>query len=212
MQARNSAVFKTGSSQDWTRERIERLSKKEIEQLQANAERLGVPGVVELCTESLKSQRKQSARKAAGSRSPHASRHLVSRASAFAARGVFPHDASSWGGVRKTDSMVVMTLWAGAVRSAKGGCSYLLWAPNVDDKRPWSDLPAGKERLEHCRLALGRDAEGLLVYGESLEGHLPEEKVHTIHGVDTGTILSFKVEKRGDEYWAAWGKKKAVPA
>jgi hypothetical protein len=28
-----------------------------------------------------------------------------------------------------------------------------------------------------------------------------------VHGVDPETVLRFKVEKQGDEYWAVWGKK-----
>jgi hypothetical protein len=49
--------------------------------------------------------------------------------------------------------------------------------------------------------------EGLLVYGEALDGHLPEDKARSVHGVDPETVLRFKVEKRGEEYWAVWGKK-----
>jgi len=206
MQVRN-VPFKRGNSQDWTRERIERLTKQEMEQLRANAERLGEPAVVELCVELLKHAR-SAAGKAKAARAPQ--RKLISRAKAFEARGVFLQDPrSSWSGVRKTDGMVVMTMWHAAVESGEGGCRCLLWAPNVDGARPWSDTPAGRERLEHCKLALGKDAEGLLVYGESLEGRLPEDKASTIHGVDTDTIVRFKVEKRGEEYWAAWGMKSA---
>ncbi len=28
-------------------------------------------------------------------------------------------------------------------------------------------------------------------------------------GVDTDTVLRFKVEKRGKEFWATWGRKSA---
>jgi hypothetical protein len=136
-------------------------------------------------------------------------RHLVSRSRAFEARGVFLQDTrGSWSGVRKSDGMVVMTIWAKSVESGDGACSYLLWAPNVDGSRPWSDKAAGKERLEHCRLALKQGgAEGLLVYGERLEGHLPEDKARTVQGVDPETVLRFKIEARGDEYWAVWGRR-----
>src|SRR6267143_1346904 len=53
----------------------------------------------------------------------------------------------------------------------------------------------------------GAGAEGLLVFGERLDGHLPEERARSVHGVDPETVLRFKVEKQGDEYWAVWGKK-----
>ena len=110
--------------------------------------------------------------------------------------------------MRKVDGVVVITLWAASIDSTGGSCRYLLWAPNLEGARPWSDKPAGKERLEHCKLAAERgEAEGLLAYGELLEGHLPEDKARTVHGVDPETVLHFKVEKRGAEYWATWGKK-----
>jgi hypothetical protein len=113
--------------------------------------------------------------------------------------------------VRKADGKVVMALWADAVESAEGACRYLLWAPNADGSRPWSDTPAGKERLEHCKRALELgSAEGLLVHGEGLAGHLPEEKAYAIHGVDAETVLVFEVERIGAEFWAAWGKKAAA--
>ena len=105
--------------------------------------------------------------------------------------------------------VVVVALWADAIESADGGCRYLLWAPNVDGSRPWSDTPAGRERLEHCRGALqqGR-AEGLLVYGERCAGHIPEDKAYTVLGVDPETVVVFQVERRGAEYWATWGRKR----
>jgi len=97
--------------------------------------------------------------------------------------------------------------------SADGSCRYLLWAPNVDGSRPWSDTAAGRERLDHCRRAieLGR-AEGLLVYGEEAAGHLPEHKAHTVLGADAETVLLFEVEQRGDQYFAVWGRTPATAA
>jgi hypothetical protein len=102
------------------------------------------------------------------------------------------------------------SLWAEAIESADGGCRYLLWAANAAGTRPWSDTPAGRERLEHCKRAieLGR-AEGLLVYGQRLEGRLPEDRASAIHGVDAETVLLFEVEKRGQAFWAVWGRKPA---
>jgi hypothetical protein len=200
--------FKRGNTQDWTRERVERLSKQEMESLRANAERLGEPELATLCVELMKLARSATG-KAAAAKSPK--RRLISRGKAFEARGVFLQDPrSSWSGVRKTDGKVVMTIWSAAVKSSGGGCSCLLWGPNLEGARPWSDTPAGKERLEHCKMALESGAEGLLVHGEGLDGRLPEDKARTIHGVDPETVLTFEVEKRGAEYWAIWGKKAAA--
>ena len=204
MQVR-SVPIKRGNTNDWSRERVERLSKQEMEALRANAERLGETALADMCAELIKHARSNSG-KAAAAKSPK--RRLISRGKAFEARGVFLQDPrTSWSGVRKADGRIVMTIWDSAVESSGGGCSCLLWGPNVDGARPWSDSPAGKERLEHCKLALEAGAEGLLVHGEGLDGRLPEDKARTIHGVDPETVLSFKVEKRGDEYWAIWGKK-----
>ena len=206
MQVR-SVPIKRGNTNDWSRERVERLSKQEMEALRANAERLGESALADMCAELIKQTR------AGGGKSPVArapKRRLISRAKAFEARGVFLQDPrTSWSGVRKADGKIVMTLWDGAVQSSGGGCACLLWGPNVEGARPWSDSPAGKERLEHCKLALEAGAEGLLVHGEMLDGRLPEDKARTIHGVDPETVVAFQVEKRGAEYWAVWGKKAA---
>ena len=43
---------------DWTRDRIQTLTKPEVKQLRANAERLDEPGVVALCDEVLSSKAK----------------------------------------------------------------------------------------------------------------------------------------------------------
>jgi hypothetical protein len=186
------------------------LSVQDIKQLRENAERLNEPGIVALCSEALKSA-PAGARSRLGAKpgTRTKARRLIARTRAFEARGVWLQDPrTSWSGLRKSDGGVVMALWADAIESADGGCSYLLWAPNVDGSRPWSDQPAGKERLEHCKQAMqnGR-AEGLLVYGQRLAEHIPEEKAHAVHGVDPETVLVFEVEMRGDEYWAKWGKK-----
>jgi hypothetical protein len=195
------------NASNWTRERIERLARQEIEQLRTNAEVLGEASIAELCSEVLKTLPKRGATGAAAA-AVKKGRHLVSRARAFEARGVFLQDMrGSWSGVRRSDGTVVMTLWAKAVQSGDGACSCLLWAPNLGGSRPWSDKAAGRERLEHCRLALKQGwAEGLLVYGEQLDGHLPEDKARTVQGVDPETVVRFKVEARGDEYWAVWGR------
>ena len=205
-QSRSAPIIPRNAS-DWTRERIEQLGRPEVEQLRINAEALGETVIAQLCSDVLKIMPKRLA--AGGGAAVRNGRHLISRARAFEARGVFLQDTrGSWSGVRKSDGTVVMTIWAKAVQSGDGACSYLLWAPNVDGSRPWSDKAAGRERLEHCRLALKQGgAEGLLVYGQNLDGHLPEDRARTVQGVDPETVVRFKVEARGDEYWAVWGRK-----
>src|SRR3990170_2243357 len=202
-------VFPPQRSSSWTRERVDRLGKQEIQSLRANADSLGATDVIALCDAALLGLPKSGSGKRGAPVNNAKARRLVSRINAFSARGVHLHDArTSWGGVRKSDRMVVMSLWADAVQSRDGGCGYLLWAPNVDGSRPWSDTPSGRERLKHCQLGLERDRiEGLLVYGESLDGHLPEDKARSVHGVDPETVLRFKVEKHGEEFWAVWGKR-----
>jgi hypothetical protein len=211
MKVARNAAFRSERSDDWTAERIAQLSIQDIKQLRENAERLNESGVAALCSEALAKRRERTpaARKAGSTTKP---RHLVPRTRAFEARGVWIQDArTSWGGVRKSDGAVVIALWADAIESASGGCSYLLWAPNVDGSRPWSDQPGGIERLEHCKraLELGR-AEGLLVYGERLVDRIPEDRARAVHGADPETVIVFQVERRGEEFWARWGKKAAA--
>jgi hypothetical protein len=189
----------------WTIERITRLGRAEVAQLRTNAASLGDMEIVALCDQVLLAAPKDAgdgmARrlKASGVR-------LVSRRSAFETRGVTLQSLSSWGGIRHSDGMVVMSIWKDGIRSEGGECSYLLWAPNEKGARPWSDKPAGQERLEHCKKACERGAaEALLVYGEPFEGRIPEDKAKTISGVDAAIVLQVAVVLRGREYWAVWG-------
>jgi hypothetical protein len=209
MQTGNDLLSRRQSS-PWSAERVQKLARYEIEQLRENASALGAPDVVVLCDEALRGLPK-SAGKAGPSRNTAKLRRLISRAKAFEARGVRLEDPpSSWGAVRKADGVVVMSLWASAIKLREGVCTYLLWAPNLDGLRPWYDTPAGQERLKHCRLIVeGATAEGLLVHGQALEGRLPEDKTRSVHGVDPETVVRFQVEKHKDEYWAVWGKKRA---
>lgn len=208
----HSKTVRASAPGAWTQERIETLSADEIESLRANAATLGKEEIVARCEAALRERPKRARAQGGKSTSARSGRHLISRAKALEARGVWLQDPRcSWSGVRKLDGGVVMTLWASGIESAGGACSYLLWAPNVDGARPWSDAPAGKERLEHCRLALKNgQAEGLLVYGERLDGYIPEDKARSIYGVDPETVVHFRVEQRGNEYWATWGKKAAL--
>jgi hypothetical protein len=45
----------------------------------------------------------------------------------------------------------------------------------------------------------------VLIYGERIEGALPEDKARSVAGADPDTVLQLRVEKRADEYWATWG-------
>jgi hypothetical protein len=205
-----SGTFKSGRGQDWTAERIDRLGTPDVQQLRENAEKLGAAAVVALCDASLKARGpKTPASRAASGAVRKLARRLISRTKAFQARGVYlsPTD-SGWCGVRKSDGAVVMSLWGPAIVSTDGSCSQLLWAPNADGTRPWSDLPAGQERLKHCKLGLERGAaEGVLVYGEQLEGECAEHNARSVYGADPECVIQFQVEQRGAEYWAVWGAK-----
>jgi hypothetical protein len=194
---------------DWTKDRIEPLSTAEVRQLRANAGALGKQDVLALCDEVLSHRPKRGGARRGERTGVGDDSHLVSRRKAFETRGVILHNVRwSWGGVRRSDGTVIMTIWADDVRTSDGTCSYLLWAPNVNGSRPWSDKPGGKERLEHCRRAVAHGAaEGLLVYGERLKGKLPEDKASTVRGTDPNTVLRFLVTQRGEEFWATWGKK-----
>ena len=200
------------SAPDWTPERISKLSVQDIKRLRENAERLSETAIVARCTEALSTSARGS-RVGSKGRARVKPRRLVPRSRAFEARGVWLDDPrTSWGGLRKSDRSVVIALWAESIESADGGCRYLLWAPNADGSRPWSDQPAGKERLEHCKRAMeSGSAEGLLVYGERCIGHLPEDKAYSVLGVDPEVVVVFQVEKRGAEFWAVWGKKAGSP-
>jgi hypothetical protein len=202
-------AFKTQPGQEWTPERLARLDTADLRQLRDNAASLGAAAVVALCDTALEGRPKARAKRGGGAALPKRARRLISRSKAFQARGVYlPEQDSSWSGVRKSDGAIVMSLWAPAIARAKGGCSQLLWGPNVDGSRPWSDTLAGQERRAHCKLALERGAaEGLLVYGESFDGEPSEHNARSVHGVDPEHVVSFRVERRGEEYWAVWGGK-----
>jgi hypothetical protein len=208
----NPSVARRGRAESWTRERIEQLPVQEITQLRANAERLNEADLAALCSEVLAQARSRSRTESRGkSEKITKARKLIARTKAFEARGVRLQDVrTSWGGVRTSDGAVVMALWSEAIESADGACRYLLWAANAGGTRPWSDTPGGRERLEHCKRAIELGgAEGLLVYGQRMEGRLPEDKASAIYGVDAEAVLRFQVEALGDEYWAVWGGKAA---
>lgn len=205
-------TFKRGNADEWTRERVVALTARDIKQLRENAQRLNEEGLVALCTEVLKLQPRAAAKARGKSSQATTARKLIPRTRAFEAQGIFLQDPrTSWGGIRKSDGTVIMALWAEAIESGDGACRYLLWAPNVGGSRPWSEMAAGRERLAHCKQAMERgSAQGLLVYGRTLQGRIPEDKAYAVHGVDAETVLSFEVQLSGAEYWAVWGKASAA--
>lgn len=201
-------TFKTRREHGWTAERLASMSTSDLQQLRANAETLAESELVALCDTAL-ADRPRSGGKGGGSVAPRQARRLISRRRAFEARGVYlPAFDSSWSGVRKSDGVVVMSLWAGAVITGEEGCSQLLWGPNVDGANPWADKLGGRERAAHCKLALERgSAEGLLVQGSQKEGPATEDNARSVYGVDPEVVIHFRVEQRGNEYWAVWGGK-----
>jgi hypothetical protein len=194
---------------DWTEARIAALSGDEVRRLRANAERLGDATVAGRC-ESVLADRPSGAgerNEAAPSRAA-AARHLVSRSVAFGMSGI-PLANRFWsrGGIAR-DGKVVFAVWAADVIRDRQGARCLLWAPNIDGSRPWSDKPGGRERLEHCRRAAATEdgaASAFLVYGQRLSGVQPEDRAATVAGIDATSLSALRVEKRGAEYWAVWG-------
>ena len=201
-----SASVLRSRSNRWTIDRIARLAQREVTQLRTNAENLGEAEVVALCDHVLLLERPVVLAERARRRLKAKHPRLVTRRSAFETRGVTLAAPSSWGGVRSSDGTVVMSIWKDDIQSENGVCGYLLWAPNEKGSRPWSDKPGGRERLEHCRQACERgSAEALLVYGEPLAGHIPEDRAATVSGIDPAVVLHVEVVLRGREYWAIWG-------
>lgn len=192
-------------SSRWNTESVGLLSVEELRQLRENAVKLGAGEVAGLCESALAAHGPKASSGASSPRRDNS--RLVSRRSAFQMRGVqLNAGMSSWGGVRQSDGVVVFALWADDVCPEHGGCRYLLWAPNEAGSRPWSDMPGGKERLEHCRIAVQKgEAEGILVHGARLEGVLPEERARSVDGADPAIVIRFQVVQRGAEYWAVWG-------
>jgi hypothetical protein len=194
----------------WSKEQIDKLTTPELRALLDNAQRLKEPEVAALCNELLDARPRG---RPPVRRDKHAGppRRLVTRRKAFETLGVVPgHRVWSRGGVR-SDGAVVFALRADEVQKSEGVDSYLLWAPNVDNSHPWSDTAGGKERLEHCRIALERGvAEGLLIYGKRAAGAPPEDNGTKMDRLDAENVLSLTIEKRGEEYWATCAPQKRV--
>jgi hypothetical protein len=192
---RDARLLPRGRIAKWSKEQLDKLSTAELRILEANAARLKESEVAALCGELLDA-RPHGRPPAQRARSAGPARRLVARGRAFEMHGVRVRSRVwSRGGVR-TDGAIVLTIAADELQAVDGARSCLLWAPNVGDSRPWSDTPGGTERLAHCRAALERGtAEGLLIYTER---------------VDAETVLSLRIEKRGEEYWATCDAPKRV--
>jgi len=190
----------------WTKARVDALKTEDVQQLRANAEARGNGDVVALCDEVLRERPATNIRRKITRQHELDGRPLVSRGKAFEMRGVKLHNPRwSWGGVRASDGVVVFTLWAADVETKGSTRRYMLFGPDRGGDRPWADTPGGKERLEHCRAALLRgNAEGLLIYGERRGRDLPLEEASHVSGADPYTVLRFRVERHGEEYWAVW--------
>jgi len=181
-----------GRIAQWSRERIAALSTIELRALFDNAQRLHEPEVAAACNEILRSRPRGLASRP----------RLVTWRRACQLNGVSLRSGKwSRGGIRP-DGAVLMGIAEEDVRRDKDGERYLLWAPNGDLSRPWSDTPGGQERLQHCRIALERGAaEGLLTYSKrAAAGAEPGDEGPALRA--SSKLLSLRVEKLGEEYWA----------
>ena len=186
----------------WSREQIDRLTTPELRALLENAERLKESEVAAVCGEILDA-RPRGRPPAARQKRVGPARQLVSRSKAFEMHGAAPASRLWSLGAVRADGTVMLMLDADQAQRDEGVQSYPLWAPNVDGSQPWSDSPAGKERLQHCRTALERGAaEGLLMYGKRAAAGAPPGQPGARMLVDAAAVLGLRVEQRGEEYWA----------
>jgi hypothetical protein len=115
-------------------------------------------------------------------------------ARAFEWRGVtLRYPARSRSGQRDEDGAVVFAMPQARVRVNDWGCSCPLWLPSSARAGQEFDAAIGRERLEHCKLAVRLGAA---------EGFLLDE--HDVPAAPT-EVLALHVTKVGAEYWATWG-------
>lgn len=197
---------------EWTREKIERLSPGEIRTLGKNARERGANAVADLCEEVLGNKVKAAVARTPPARRAKDPRKLVSRKKAMEMRGVTLRNPRwSWGAVRASDSIVVLTIWHDEIVKKGTGFETLLWGPNVDGTRPWADKAGGRERQAHCATAAAMGfAEGVLIYGERRGRELPVDQASKVTGADPHRVIRFRVEMRGEEYWAVWDQSSVV--
>lgn len=109
------------------------------------------------------------------------SRQLLSRAEAFAAQGVELFDPELSRSGLRADGSVVIAVSQDLVHEDENGFRCLLWTP-----------PACPVLMAHCRLAvLQARADGLLVRQDGM-----------VYG---DSVLSMRVRRVGESYWAVWG-------
>jgi hypothetical protein len=189
----------------WSKEKVAQLKQQEVESLRSNALRLHETEVVAWCDEILQRKPSKNGRPGKVKRQHELDgRPLLRMNAAMEARGVkLRNPRWSWGGVRSSDGIVVLTMWAAGVQKDGQLSRYLLWGP----EKGWSASPGGKERLEHCRLAIanGGRAEGVLIYGARRGRDVPEDEPSKVSGVDAHKVISLRIQQEGQEYWAAWG-------
>jgi hypothetical protein len=194
-------IMERGRIAKWSREQLDKLTTPELRALLANAERLKETEVAALCNELLDA-RPRGRPPVRRDKHSGSGRRLITRSKAFEKHGVVPASRVwSRGGLR-ADGAVVFLLRAGDVHKISGRETYRLWAPNTGNSQPWSDTAGGRERLQHCRVALERGvAEALLTYGSGSTAEL----------VDLDQLITLRIEQRGEEYWATCtSQKRAV--
>jgi hypothetical protein len=109
------------------------------------------------------------------------SRNLLSLAEAFSAQGVELGDPERSRSGLRADGSVVLAVSQDLVHEDENGFRCLLWTP-----------PACPVLMAHCRMAvLQAHADGLLVRQDG-----------RVHGHN---VLSMRVRRVGESYWAVWG-------
>ena len=87
------------------------------------------------------------------------------------------------------------------------GFECLLWGPDRDGSRPWADKLGGRERQRHCIAAKQKnEGEGVLIYGARRGKDLPADEASQVEGADPHRVIRFRVEIRGEDYWAVWDR------
>src|SRR5690348_9078415 len=87
-----ATVFKSGHASAWTHARLDRLSREEMLNLQANAIRLGEQELAALCDELLKKRPRSGPVRSGAVLRTKERQGLMPRSKAFGARGVWLYD------------------------------------------------------------------------------------------------------------------------
>lgn len=197
---------------DWTQEKIEKVTPGEIRTLAKNARALGAGAIADLCDEVLRTKLKAGVSRASAPGKQREPRKLVSRKKAMEMSGVTLRNPRwSCGALRASDGMAVLTIWHDEIGETPTGNVTRLWGPNIDGSRPWADKPGGREREEQCKVAAAMgQGEGVVIYGERRGRDLPLDQASKVTGADPHRVIRFRVEMRGDDYWAIWDRTSVV--